>query len=180
MFDGERDVTVPVPVSGTENVMVPVIRAIVVRDEGPRAILLQRRANPAEAVYRLLEIPGGMWRAGESPIAAISREVREETDVVLTSVSGVSVDDIDDRRSIATLRPLAVIAGIYEAFPAIHVVVVATGTGVPNPSDGESYDVQWWPTEAVRSELQLRPEVFIPSTRAAITAYLASVDTVSG
>jgi ADP-ribose pyrophosphatase YjhB (NUDIX family) len=175
MFDGTREVTVAVPVSGDENVMVPVIRAVVKNSDGSDSILLQRRANPEEAVFGLYELPGGTWRAGESPDMAISREVHEETGVLLTSVSGIEIDTLDSRRAIATVTPIAVVAGVRGAFPAIHVVVAASGTGVPESVDGEAFDARWWPTMSVRIEMSERPAAFVPSTLAALKAYFGSV-----
>jgi len=179
MFDGENEITVAVPVSGTENVMVPVIRAIVENSDGSDSILLQRRSNQDESVFGLLELPGGTWRAGEPPGDAVAREVLEETGVELTSVTGITVDTLDERRSIATVVPLAVIAGVDGAFPAVHVIVVAAGTGEPMGGDGESFDARWWPVESVRSEARDRPAGFVPSTLAAIIAYLDSTVSVS-
>ena len=180
MFDGTRSVSVAVPVSGSENVMVPVIRAVVRSEEDSGLILLQRRSSRSEAVLGKLEIPGGLWRAGESPTAAVAREVFEETGVELVSISGVAVDEIDERRSIATITPLAVIAGFHDAFPAVHTVLVAVGSGVPRGQEGESHDVRWWTTRAVRRELQRQPEAFIPSSRAALLAYLALKESSRG
>ena len=180
MFDGSKEVIVPVPVSGAENVMLPVIRAVVENSDGSDSLLLQRRSNRDEAVFGLLELPGGMWRAGESPSDAISREVLEETGIALTSVSGIAVDMLDSRRSIATLTPLAVVAGIREAFPAVHVIVLASGTGVPGLGDGESFDVRWWPVDAVRAQVNGHPASFVPSTRAALAAYFDWMGSESG
>ena len=180
MFDGTNEVTVAVPVSGDENVMVPVIRAVVVNSDGSDSILLQRRSNPEEAVFGLYELPGGRWRAGESPDVAISREVREETGVLLSSVSGIEIDTLDTRRAIATVTPIAVVAGVRGAFPAIHVVVAASGTGAPEFGDGEAFDARWWPTRSVRIEMIERPATFVPSTLAALNAYFDSMESERG
>jgi 8-oxo-dGTP diphosphatase len=180
MFDGTREVTVAVPVSGDENVMLPVIRAVVENGDGSDSILLQRRSNPEEPVFGLYEIPGGRWRAGESPDVAISREVREETGVLLTTVFGIEIDTLDSWRAIATVTPIAVVAGVRGAFPAIHVVVVASGTGVPESGDGEAYDARWWPISSVRIEMNERPAAFVPSTLAALNAYFGSMASERG
>ncbi|GMQ97906.1 MAG: hypothetical protein BMS9Abin17_0409 [Acidimicrobiia bacterium] len=172
MWTGSESVEVDVPVSGGENVMVPVIRGIVRCVEDPSLILLQRRADPMEPVFGCLEIPGGRWRSGESPADALTREVYEETGVELSAVDGVSVAAIDSRRDVASLHPLVIIAGVSGAFPAIHVVLLADGAGTPRPNEGESGDVRWWPITDVRTALKERPSEFVPSSRAALDAYI--------
>ena len=172
MFDGTSEVTVDVPMSGGENVMVPVIRAIVRSKAHPDSIVLQRRDDPAESVRGLLEIPGGRWRSGESPIDAISREIAEETGLEVTGVVGVSIERIDDRRSVASVRPLVVVAGVDGAFPAVHTVLVVDAVGELRGASGESADVRWWRTDEVAEAWAGRREDFIPSTHAAIGAYL--------
>ncbi len=179
IWDGRGFLEVDVPVSGAENVMVPVIRAIVRSRDDHSLILLQRRADASEPVYRCLEIPGGRWRSGESPLAAITREVFEETGVQLLSVAGISVEEIDSHRSIATVRPLAIIAGVEGAFPAVHVVLTAIGTGVPRASV-ESQDVRWWPIDDLEEHMGTRSDEFVPSSLAALRAYVGSGASTAG
>lgn len=176
MWDGDMDAIVNVPVSGGENVMLPVIRAIVRMEGDPTRIIVQRRDNASEVVRGLFEIPGGRWRAGESPVDAISREVLEETGLTVVRVHGVVEDAIDDRRTIATIRPLVIVAGVFGAFPAVHVVVLVDAIGAPRSTPGESSDVRWWSVEEIRSGLGGPSELFIPSSRAALTSYLEWYD----
>lgn len=176
MWTGSESVEIHVPVSGSENVMVPVIRGIVRSVEDPSLILLQRRADPTEPVFGCLEIPGGRWRSGESPADALTREVYEETGVVLSSIDGISVAAIDSRRDLASLHPLVVVAGVSGAFPAIHVVLLAEGTGSLRASEGESDDVRWWSIVDVRAALEEQPSAFVPSSRAALDAYFEVAD----
>ncbi len=180
MWDGEMDAVVNVPVSGGENVMLPVIRAIVRMEGDPTTIIVQRRDNASEAVRGLFEIPGGRWRAGESPVDAISREVLEETGLTVVRVHGVSEDTIDDRRTIASIRPLVIVAGVLGAFPAVHIVVLADAIGEPRSTPGESSDVRWWSIDEIRSGLEGPRELFIPSSRVALIAFLTWHDQVGG
>jgi ADP-ribose pyrophosphatase YjhB (NUDIX family) len=171
MWDGE-DVFISVPQSGGENVMVPVIRGVVRSVDDPSLILLQRRGNPSESVHGLFELPGGRWRAGESPVDALSREVLEETGVIVTDVRGIDLDSLDVHRTIASVKPLVVVAGVDQAFPAIHVVLTADGEGVPRDTPGETSDVRWWTIESVRNEMGKNRGGFVPSTYAALCAYV--------
>lgn len=175
--DGDRDVDVDVPVSGGENVMVPVIRAVVHRVGDPNTIILQRRDIALESVRGRLEIPGGRWRAGESPDAAVRREILEETGLVLTTAHGVDVHDFG-RQAVAGVRPLIVASGSRGAFPAIHVVVVAEADGEPRSRPGETIDVRWWHVGQVVDLLDTDIDAFIPSTAVALRAYLDMRETV--
>ncbi len=178
VWDGSQWVTVRVPVSGGESVMVPVLRVVVVDATGER-ILLQRRDIGGEPVQGLLEIPGGRWRSGESPIECATREVREETGIDLTSIDGVTLDHIDDRRVVASIRPLVVVAGVDGDFPAIHTVLVGTGSGTIAAQKGASTDVRWWPIADVREEMAANRDGFIPSSFAALAAYAERLDSGS-
>jgi 8-oxo-dGTP pyrophosphatase MutT (NUDIX family) len=175
-WDGQGDEAVSVPRFAGENLMVPVIRAVVRSVDRPGHILLQRRDDPTESVRGALEIPGGRWRAGESPIDAITREVEEETGIVVVDLIGIELDRIDERRAVASIHPLVVVAGVHGAFPAVHTVIVARGTGEPRSQAGESTDVRWWPLEAVVREMDHDGDAFIPSTVAALRAYVGWLD----
>ncbi|MDJ0790970.1 MAG: NUDIX domain-containing protein [Acidimicrobiia bacterium] len=176
MWDGSGPVTVGVPVSGGENVMVPVVRAVVRPPGDADQIILQRRDEPGESVAGLFELPGGRWHAGEDPAKAIAREVAEETGLRVVTVAGVAVDRLDERRGIATVRPLAVTAGVEGAFPAAHMILVVDAVGEPRAEPGESADVRWWSLDAVRSEMARNRAAFIPSSFAALEAYVAWID----
>lgn len=178
MWDGSREIEVPTPVSGPDNVMTPVIRAVVT-DRSRANILLQRRDVPNEPVRGLLEIPGGRWIAAEPPEVAITREVRDETGITLLHIEGVTEDRIDDRRSMATIRPLVVIAGTHGAYPATHTVLVAVGEGNPRPEPGGTTDVRWWPLGDVRHALVTDRRAFVPAAWAALTAYVTMLDSTT-
>lgn len=178
VWDGTQWVKVRVPVSGSDSVMIPVLRVVVTDGSGDR-ILLQRRDAGGEPVRGLLEIPGGRWRSGESPIACAEREVREETGIELSSIEGVSLDGIDEHRAIATIRPLVVVAGVHGGFPAIHTVLIGSGAGTIVPEEGASTDVRWWAMTDVRQELETNRAGFIPSSYAALMAYAERLDSGS-
>ena len=173
VWDQGEEVTVRVPRSGGETVMIPVIRAVARSVADPELLILQRRDDPTESVRGAYEIPGGRWRAGEDPLDAITRELREETGLDVVRVEGIEVDRLDARRAIASVSPLVVVAGVDGAFPALHVVLVTDAAGEPRSKPGESADVRWWHLDEVRASMDREREAFVPSTFAALTAYLS-------
>ena len=76
---------------------VPGVEAVVERDG---RILLARRANAPGA--GLWDLPGGFVEEGEEPLAALDREVREETGLSLEDVAllGIWVEPDYDGRSV--------------------------------------------------------------------------------
>ncbi len=72
-----------------------VVAAIVVADDG--RILVTRRA-PGERLAGKWEFPGGKIERGESPEAALSREIREELGIEIQVGSFVAKSVFDDAR----------------------------------------------------------------------------------
>jgi 8-oxo-dGTP pyrophosphatase MutT (NUDIX family) len=179
IWDG-HDQVVSVPVSGGENVMIPVIRGVIRSVSDSDLVLLQLRDNPKESVRGLLELPGGRWRAGESPVEALTREVHEETGVDVAMVAGVAMDDLDGHRTVASISPLVVIAGVHRAYPAMHVVLIADGSGDPVDAPGESAEVQWWSIDAIKRAMADSRDGFVPSTYAALVAYVDWLASTTG
>jgi ADP-ribose pyrophosphatase YjhB (NUDIX family) len=72
---------------------VPAVAGVVIRDDddGHRAVLLVRRANPpSQGEWSL---PGGVLELGETLEAGVAREVLEETGVVVEPVVVIEVLD---------------------------------------------------------------------------------------
>src|ERR1700741_4146159 len=78
---------------------VPAVIAVVVRD---RRFLLVRRANPPDRGR--WGFPGGRIEPGETVIAAVRREVREETAVTVEPIVPFTTVDVIDRADDGDLR----------------------------------------------------------------------------
>jgi hypothetical protein len=102
--------------------------------------------------------------------------VFEETGIRLSALDGIEIDAIDDNRSIASIRPLVVVAGVDGGFPAVHTVLIARGEGEIVAEAGASTDVRWWPISEVLTEMSTNRSGFIPSSFAALTAYAETLD----
>ena len=100
--------------------MVIVVAAALVRNDG-RLLLAQRPEGKAMA--GLWEFPGGKLEAGESPQAALKRELREE----------ISIDVNED-----DLEAFAFAAHAYERFHLLMPVFLARRwTGEPTALEGQ-------------------------------------------
>lgn len=168
---GGEWVDVPIPSMGGEQIVVPNV-AVIVRSEDGSQILLQRRDKPMEPVRGKLEIPGGRWRAGESPDEAVIREVREETGLEIVGDTGSVRLRTGQNRSCAIVRPVAVINGMEGCYPSLHVLFECTGRGEPRPQEGETADPRWWFVDDVESWLESNPDAFVDQTQAMLAAWL--------
>jgi 8-oxo-dGTP pyrophosphatase MutT (NUDIX family) len=172
VWTGSEWIDAPVPISGGEAVVVPNVAGIVFKGDHRDEILLQRRDKPGEVVRGLLELPGGRWRAGEPPDAALAREVEEETGVTLLAVSAaVERVRLEEHVGFGIARPVAVVNGLDGAYPALHVLFECRGEGDPRPSIGETADPRWWPVADALDHLERHPEDFVWHTRAMLAAY---------
>ena len=172
VWSGTEWLEMAVPEMSGEPIVVPNVAALVFEGSGREAILLQRRDKPGEVVRGRLELPGGRWRAGEAPDAAVRREVLEETGVELLAVSaGAERMEADQHVAFAMARPAAVVNGLDGAYPSLHVLFECRGTGSPRPQPGETADPRWWAVDDVQSNLSEAPEGFVWQTRAMLRAY---------
>jgi 8-oxo-dGTP pyrophosphatase MutT (NUDIX family) len=177
VWTGEGWADLPVAASGGEAVVVPNVAVIVFNAADPTLIVLQRRAKPGEAVFGRLEIPGGRWRAGETPEAAVTREVREETGLeVVTMETAISHVSPGGPIDIAVFRPAAVATGSGGAYPALQVLFSCVAEGVPRAQPGETSDARWWGIDEVRDALVDRPADFVWQSHAMLSAFFETGD----
>ena len=102
---------------------VPAVEALLVRDG--RVLLARRAHHPGAGLW---DLPGGFTEEGEEPLAALAREVREET--------GLELRDA---------RPLGIwIEPDYAGRAVFSVTYVAeVGGGEPRPADDVT-ELRWF------------------------------------
>ena len=172
VWSGSQWLEAPVPTMSGEPIVVPNVAALVFQSTGREAILLQRRDKPGEVVRGRLELPGGRWRAGEAPEAAVAREVREETGIELLAVAAGSESfAMAPNIEFGIARPAAVVNGLAGAYPSLHVLFECRGEGEPRAQPGETADPRWWQLEEVRRAIEMNPDEFVWHTRAMLRAY---------
>lgn len=134
----------PVPSLAGEALMLPAIAAVVSPVGDPDRLLLQRRDKPGEVVRGMLEVPTGRWRAGEEALAAIRREVAEETGVeVVDLLESHRLVETHEGRPFRVLEPALVVAGTGGAYPSLLVPLRCLGRGEPRPLPGETAEPRW-------------------------------------
>ena len=161
VWDGSSWIELPVPFSGGESVVVPNVAAVVSPTSDRNEVLLQRRDKPGESVRGLLELPGGRWRAGETALEALTREVKEETglDLVDDMTSSRRYEN-NAKRPFVITYPVAVSTGVEGAYPALHIAYLATATGTLRGEPGESADPRWYTLDETEALLADRPSGF--------------------
>lgn len=109
--------------SGTERavVLMPVVAAALV--DGAGRVLLQRRP-PGKQMADLWELPGGKIEPGETPEAALARELAEELAITVAP---------------AAMTPLTFAsAGLGARHLLLLLYVVRDWTGVPQPLEASA------------------------------------------
>ena len=118
---GERD-NMPSTVTGAEGVPLVLVVAVALVDVDGRVLLTQR--PPGKAMAGLWEFPGGKVHEGETPEAALIRELKEELDI-----------DVAE----ACLAPLTFASHRYERFHLLMPLYVCRRwNGTLTPREGQA------------------------------------------
>jgi 8-oxo-dGTP diphosphatase len=113
-----------------------VVAGLIIGDDG-RVLITQRRAD--QALPLQWELPGGKVEAGESPVAALVRELREELGV------GVAVGRIWDV--------------LFHAYPDFDLVMLVYACRITDgePRPVEVADLRWMATAALPGGFDILP-----------------------
>ena len=172
IWNGSDMIEIEVPQLHGEATPVPVAAALLFRDDTRSELLLQTRDDdgPAAGLY---ELPGGIWRAGESPLIALEREVLEETGLGLVGgAPSEKMSEAQERRPIVASHPAVVVTGVASAYPVLILAYeVVAMPGEPRGEPGESRDPTFHAVEAVK-EMLTRPTQFTGPTFAILDSYL--------
>lgn len=152
-------------------------RALIVRDtaEG-REIVIQTRDKHGE--NSTMELPGGRVEKFESLIAALRREVREETGLTVIEIEGMDtlVEVEHDGDLVECIRPFAVYQTLRGPVDSMGVYFRCQVKGDLLPQGDGSKNPMWVPVLHIKQWLDQGIKEFSWVDRAGLSFYLKSVE----
>lgn len=149
------------------------VRAIIERvtDRGVE-IVVQTRNRPGEPQQS--ELPGGQVEPYESLVAALRREVNEETGLTVTAIEGLDtlLEVGHEDELVECIRPFAVYQTRKGPVDSMGVYFRCEATGDPGASGDDAKDARWESVEHVRRQLERDPAAFSWVDRAGLSFYL--------
>ncbi len=146
----------------TEKFALPCVAAIIEKCEnGKRYILMQRRYKKDDKnTNGLLEIPAGKIREYENIFAALKREIKEETGLDITHISGEEDAIIENVNGalLISFEPYLVSQNLSGAYSMIVNAFLCKADGELLLTSNESMDIHWVSIEELRDIVDNRQE----------------------
>ena len=152
-------------------------RAIIERETADGVeIVIQVRNKPHEG-GKWLELPGGRVEEYESLIDALKREVREETNLVLTYVEGqeTRVETQAEDSNVECLQPFAAYQTTRGPVDSMGVYFRCRGEGDLPVVGDDTEQPRWVPVQQIAQQLAREPDSFSWVDRAGLVFYLEQV-----
>ncbi|SFI50056.1 8-oxo-dGTP pyrophosphatase MutT, NUDIX family [Paenibacillus sp. UNC496MF] len=150
-------------------------RAIIERTVGDRAeIIVQTRNKPGGP--RRIELPGGRIEPFESLVAALVREVKEETGLDLVEIEGeetrIETAGINPDFEVECIRPFAAYQTTKGPIDSVGVYFRCKAAGELLESGDETLRPRWVAVEEIRRMMAQDPLQFADVDRAGLLFYL--------
>ncbi len=149
-------------------------RAIIERETPTsREILIQTRNKPHEG-GKWIELPGGRVEEFESLVAAIKREVREETGLEVVEILGekTKVEAVGSGTNVECLAPMAVYQTTRGPVDSMGVYFRCKAEGKLLSVGDDTEGIRWIPVDMIKDWLAIEPERFSWIDRAGLLYYL--------
>ncbi|MBO7743278.1 NUDIX hydrolase [Paenibacillus sp. MWE-103] len=150
-------------------------RAIIERTVGGRAeIIVQTRNKPGGP--RRVELPGGRIEPFESLVAALVREVKEETGLDLVEIEGqetrIETAGINPDFEVECIRPFAAYQTTKGPIDSVGVYFRCKAAGELLEAGDETLRPRWVAVEEIRRMMAQDPLQFADVDRAGLLFYL--------
>ncbi|MBN1581257.1 MAG: NUDIX hydrolase [Anaerolineae bacterium] len=149
-----------------------------------RAIIERETANGVEIVVQVrnkpheggkwIELPGGRVEEFEPLIEALTREVHEETGLVLTHIQGqdTRIETQAEDTNVECLRPLAVYQTITGPVDSMGVYFRCQGEGELLVVGDDTEQARWMPVRQIAEQIEPEAGSFSWVDRAGLFFYL--------
>ena len=149
-------------------------RALIERVNGEQVeLLIQIRNKPYEG-RTSIELPGGRVEEYESLVAALRREVREETGLELSFIGGLEtlIETNGADANVECLQPFAVYQTLRGPVDSMGVYFLCQAEGQLLDSGDETERPRWVPVSEIARWMNYDPEQFSFVDRAGLVYYL--------
>jgi 8-oxo-dGTP diphosphatase len=149
-------------------------RAIIEREGlGGREILVQVRDKPYEGRTDL-ELPGGRLEEFESLVAALKREVREETGLELIYIEGedTRIETRGSNTNVECLESFAVYQTLHGPVDSLGIYFRCRAEGQLLEAGDETRDLRWMSVSEIARLMNDAPEQFSFVDRAGLDFYI--------
>ena len=155
----------------------PAVGAIIEKDiNSVKHILIQKRRK-GSSEDGLIEIPAGKIRKFENIFDALKREVKEETGLTITNVTGENCQSVKIKSySTISFSPFCITQNLLGGYSLIVFTFICTCKGELYENSDESSDIQWMEVNKVKSLLKMNPEKFFPMHVNSLKKYFEESD----
>jgi len=166
-----------VPVLNGEELYVPFVGAIIENENADqKQILIQVRQKASDKVYDgSYEIPGGKFSAFEDIYESLRREVKEESGLTLSFITGEKERiDCPNRGHTSTLIDPFCVTQTKEG-PFIGIIFLCKAAGTPLQLTNETKEARWIEVTELKKIIGETPELFYTPFLAPLKKYLGII-----
>ncbi|GAB3427784.1 hypothetical protein GCM10027569_69950 [Flindersiella endophytica] len=152
-----------------ETFVLPNVYGLIRRRDG--GVLIQRRWKPDTDPDNLgkWELPGGKWRADESALDCLRRELREECGIEAGSVEGLFSRYEHLGQLVETSSPILVVQLLAETAPSVLVVYAGYSDERPAARGDGARDATFMDVVELKRALRECPDDFTALSFAALS-----------